>query len=236
MICQFARLCVVKKKAHEAEDPKSVREAKEASEPESPLRLEQRELAKKFILEAVAEEINRGKGDGISMSEVAVRARVSLRTLYRYFPTKDALIDAFWVQYIGTVPAFVDEPVPAEQFADWVKGLFASFEANREIFKALLTMGPGRDVRAATMHRRRRMISKSLEKTTTALDPETVKRLHALIHALCSVGVWQSMSDNWGVSGKESGSVSAWAIELVLKEIATRPDSLTEFMRGKGIP
>jgi AcrR family transcriptional regulator len=238
-MCHIAIVYDMKKKVQDltmTRNAESEGEPRKQAENGSPLRTEQRELVKKFILEAVAEEINSGKGDGISMAEVAERARISLRTLYRHYPTKEALMESFWTQYVGQILSLTDDPLPPERLGAWAKDTFASFETHREMFKALLTTGPGRDVRAATMHRRRRMITGSLETVTARLDPESAKRIHALIHVLVSVGAWQGMSDNWGLHGKESGSAVAWAVDLILREITANPDSLKNYLSGKETP
>src|ERR1700746_2734146 len=46
------------------------------------------------ILDALASRLDRDHPDDIAMPQVAADAGISLRTLYRYFPTKEAMFDA----------------------------------------------------------------------------------------------------------------------------------------------
>ena len=62
---------------------------------ESPLRAEQLEQTRLRILEATADVLADEEVEEVTVPLVAMRARVSLRTVYRHFPTKEALFDAF---------------------------------------------------------------------------------------------------------------------------------------------
>ena len=62
---------------------------------ESPLRAEQMEQTRLRILEATADVLADDEVEEVTVPVVAMRARVSVRTVYRHFPTKDALFDAF---------------------------------------------------------------------------------------------------------------------------------------------
>ena len=62
---------------------------------ESPLRAEQLEQTRLRILEATADVLADEEVEEVTVPLVAMRARVSVRTVYRHFPTKEALFDAF---------------------------------------------------------------------------------------------------------------------------------------------
>jgi len=62
---------------------------------ESPLRAEQLEQTRLRILKAMADVLADEAVDEVTIPIVAMRARVSVRTVYRHFPTKEALFDAF---------------------------------------------------------------------------------------------------------------------------------------------
>ena len=62
---------------------------------ESPLRAEQLEQTRLRILEAMADVLADEEVEEVTVPLVAMRARVSVRTVYRHFPTKEALFDAF---------------------------------------------------------------------------------------------------------------------------------------------
>jgi AcrR family transcriptional regulator len=72
----------------------------------------------------VAREVFREQGYDASLDEVAKRAGVGAGTLYRHFPTRDALLDAImqtWVLRVteATEKALVHEGSPRELLVDW---------------------------------------------------------------------------------------------------------------------
>src|SRR3712207_4597456 len=83
--------------------------------------------ARRAILEAFAEEVAAGGLDDLTIDAVAARASVSPRTVYRYFPTREALLDGFdeWQdQQIGLPPL----PLPPAEIPDVVERLFQLFD------------------------------------------------------------------------------------------------------------
>jgi AcrR family transcriptional regulator len=68
---------------------------KEARAYESPLRAEQMEETRRRILRAVTEALADPTTAEVTIPLVARRARVSLRTVYRHFRTREALFDAW---------------------------------------------------------------------------------------------------------------------------------------------
>ncbi|MCX7982348.1 MAG: TetR/AcrR family transcriptional regulator [Syntrophales bacterium] len=51
---------------------------------------------------------------GAPMSDIAERAKVAVGTMYRYFPSKDALIDELFYELQGRLKAFVEERYPRQ--------------------------------------------------------------------------------------------------------------------------
>src|ERR1700759_947199 len=60
------------------------------------LRARQREETREHILRAVGHQLGQGPLEDLSFAEIAKDAKVGERTVYRYFPTKEALLGPFW--------------------------------------------------------------------------------------------------------------------------------------------
>ena len=60
----------------------------------SPLRAEQAEQTRARIVQAAVDLLAEGDAGDLAMPDVAARAGVSVRTVYRSFATKDELLDA----------------------------------------------------------------------------------------------------------------------------------------------
>ena len=80
---------------------------------ESPLRAEQMEQTRLRILRAVTDVLADPAAEEVTIPLVARRARVSLRTVYRYFPTRETLFDAWAVRVLTNElrrnPASIEE-------------------------------------------------------------------------------------------------------------------------------
>lgn len=62
----------------------------------SPLRDRRKAETREAILRAVSRRLEAGGVEELSFAEVAAEAKVGERTVYRHFPTKEALLGAFW--------------------------------------------------------------------------------------------------------------------------------------------
>ena len=70
-------------------------------QPDSPPLTERQEARRRRILHASAQLASRGGFDAVQMRDVATRAEVALGTIYRYFPSKDSLLLAVMVHWLG---------------------------------------------------------------------------------------------------------------------------------------
>jgi AcrR family transcriptional regulator len=75
----------------------------------------------------VAAELFAERGEGASLDEIAKRAGVGSGTLYRHFPTRQALLEAAYVDRIEALAARADEIAgqlpPGEALTAWMREL-----------------------------------------------------------------------------------------------------------------
>ena len=75
-------------------------------------REKQREETREQILRAVGRQLEAGPLEDLSFADIAKDARVGERTVYRYFPTKEALLGAFWAWMQTQAVAPPEKPRP----------------------------------------------------------------------------------------------------------------------------
>jgi AcrR family transcriptional regulator len=92
------------------------------------------------VLEA-AGECFAEQGVDVSIDEIATRAGVGHGTVFRRFPTKDALLAAVLASHIAdmavSVEAACDEPDAGEAFERVVRGLAESYAQNHALVEAM---------------------------------------------------------------------------------------------------
>jgi AcrR family transcriptional regulator len=196
---------------------------------ESPLRAEQMEQTRLRILEATTEVVADPASEEVTIPLVAKRARVSLRTVYRHFATREVLFDA-WAEW-------VDErlrihlhsyPESADELAPFARDLFRSYDESDSLVRAMLTSKAGRAVRERTRRRRKRAFGRAMRELTAGLDPEERARAQAVVYLLVSAPAWQAMREQSGLDGVEAGKAAAWALRVLTDELRRNPASLEE--------
>lgn len=185
------------------------------------LRAEQRAATRRRIVDAVSALVAEEHPAAVSVPAVAARAGVGVATVYRYFPTKEALLDAAAHGAVSTgaagMPRAFDE-VGASLAAAWGE-LADQLPLVRNQFASPL----GRELR------RRRWELKHAAMVEVArregLDPASPagRRLIGVVDVLTASTALLELHDKAGVGVDEAAGWCAWAVS-VLHE-ATRTEA-----------
>ncbi|HTW01188.1 MAG TPA: TetR/AcrR family transcriptional regulator [Streptosporangiaceae bacterium] len=109
--------------------------------PDRPLRADARRNYEK-LLTAAAQAFAEHGADDASLEEIARRAGVGIGTLYRHFPTRQALLEAVYRDQVEAVRVRAGEllasEAPGEALADWLRVLVAFSSTKRSLTSALL--------------------------------------------------------------------------------------------------
>jgi AcrR family transcriptional regulator len=190
---------------------------------QSELRAEQSAETRERILDCVALMLT--EGAELSLPLVARRARVSAPTVYRYFATREALIEAFWdrANPVFNVPLQGGTP---DELLEILPRVYANFDRHEPLMRALINTPSGRMVRQQRLPQRTRAIEKCLGDLTTALPPDEQRLVHAVIKLLVSSPAWQELRDSYDLTGDEAGRAATWALRLLLAELKRKPRKL----------
>jgi AcrR family transcriptional regulator len=107
-----------------------------------PMRADARRNYERLLAETVAAFAERGS-DEVSLEEIARRAGVGIGTLYRHFPTRQALLEAVYRDQVEVMvrraDALLTADSPGEALAEWLAAMTAWGATKRSMNKALLS-------------------------------------------------------------------------------------------------
>ena len=179
------------------------------------LRERQAAVIREAILDALADRLDSDDPDDIAMPQVAEQAGISLRTLYRYFPTREAMFDAVGDHVVGRLGL----PRQIEGADDIVPVFLESARRGAQsprLVRAMLWTRPGR--RARSSHRRRRVdaITAALTEVTSHLPSAEARRREGAIVYLASLPAWITVSEEYGLSAEDARLGIAWALDTLV--------------------
>ncbi|GAB3911773.1 TetR/AcrR family transcriptional regulator [Kibdelosporangium lantanae] len=110
---------------------------------ERPLRSDARRNRERLL--AVAQDVFETRGLGVTVDDVARRAGVGIGTVYRHFPTKEALFEAIIAsrveQLATTARALAESADPGAAFFDFFTDMITSIVRNKALGEALSAAG-----------------------------------------------------------------------------------------------
>jgi AcrR family transcriptional regulator len=105
------------------------------------MRADARRNCQRLLAAAGAAFTERG-ADDVSLEEIARRAGVGIGTLYRHFPTRQALLEAVYRDQVDALDARAAELIqadsPAAALAEWLAALVAFGKAKRGLTTGML--------------------------------------------------------------------------------------------------
>jgi AcrR family transcriptional regulator len=189
----------------------------------SPLRAEQAEQTRERIVQAAVDLLSEGDAHDLSMAEVAERAGVSVRTVYRSFAGRDELLDAVigWINgHLGS-RGIVGPPRTRHDYETTTAAVVAGLFEIEPLYRALFSTAAGR-----ASHQRQAGRIDSMREAYAAelegLDEGQGQRLLATLHLLASSNGALFMKDYWDLPAEDIGRAIQWAIR-VLADAATDP-------------
>src|ERR1700690_4288593 len=133
--------------------------------PSAALRERQASVVDEAILEALANLLETEDPESISMAQVAEDAGVSLRTLYRYFPSREDLFDAVGNHVVARLGLPPEINGPDDIAANFLESS-ARGAQHPQLMRSLLETSLGRRARSGHRHRRINGITRALEQVT----------------------------------------------------------------------
>jgi AcrR family transcriptional regulator len=178
------------------------------------------ELVRERVLEGVAALL--AAGEDLTFAKVASAAAVPERTVYRHFPTREALLSAVFDWANRRIGFDGDLPADRSQTLALVRRAFPGFDEIAPVIRELLVAPEGSLARLSNKHERQEAAMAVVRSEAPALDPASARRIAAAVQLLTAAATWQTLRDYWDMDGEEAGETAALAVELLLDSARSR--------------
>lgn len=180
---------------------------------------EQHALAtRERILGAVADLLERAEPEGLTVPGVAEAAGVSLRTIYRYYPTRERLLEAAG-RWIGDELLRHPYPCDLDEVADLYQAGVGDFDRRPGLVRALAFSQLGQRVRGYRRRERLEAIGRALRDELTGLSEQELLRGEAVLAYLHNMLAYTTLREENGLSGEQIGDAVGWAIRTLVADL-----------------
>ena len=173
------------------------------------------------ILSAVADLLEADTAEELTMPRVAAESGVSLRTVYRYYPTREELLEAAG-RWIGNELFQHAYPRDLDETAELFRVGCADFDERPGLVRAMALSQLGREARGHRREERVEAIRQALRNEVGDLPERELRRAEAVLAYLHNMLAYTSMREEHGLSGSEIGEASAWAIRTLAADLRRR--------------
>lgn len=194
------------------------------------LREQHAAVTRERVLAAVAELLEEGGPEELTMPSVAAASGVSLRTIYRYYPTREELLEAAG-RWIGD--ELLRHPYPASlaEVADLFEVGCPDFDEHPGLVRAMAHSQLGRQVRGYRRRERLEAIAHALRTELEGLPEEELRRAEAVLAYLHNMLAYTTLHEEAGLAGEEIGKAIGWAIRTLVADLRRRHDNQKEERR-----
>lgn len=178
-----------------------------------------RRVTRDAVVDAAIEAI-REQGIDFSVQDAADRAGVTHRTVYRYFKSREALVDAVaeryeeWLAEQGITQAESIDELLAQ-----VESLFGLFDQSPDLICAVAMHTLIGGERTALSKQRTARWRRIFEASLPHLPRDEVEPLFAICRTLTGSLGWYLLTSQFGLSGEQSSRAVRRAVEAVVADL-----------------
>lgn len=171
-------------------------------------------VVRERVLDGVAAVL--AAGDDLTFAKVAKAAEVPERTVYRYFPTREALLAAVFDWANRRLGFSGDLPTDRANVRALVRRVFPGFDDIAPVIRELLVAPEGLLARLSSKDDRQQAALAVVDSEAPGLDPASRQRVAAAVQLLTTAATWQTLRDYWDTDGHEAAETAALAVDLLL--------------------
>lgn len=178
------------------------------------------------IIDAVVEVVTRDGVHAFSVQNVANAAGVALRTVYRHFATREALLEGLddllerRVAQSGSTPPPLDN---LDDLPDAIEPMFRVFDASRDAMRAYVAISVAIGSTVPRFDQRTRTLRELVSKRFPSLAPGEARAAAAMIRLLCSTRSWFHLTTELDLTSNAAAGVVSNTLRALLADLASKP-------------
>lgn len=182
------------------------------------------DLSQRVILDAAVELLEGAPVSELSVRAVAKRAGISERTVFRYFATRDDLLDAV-AQEVARRLELPPDPTNVKELLEYPMAIYQRFEATAAMTKAVLHSELYHRVRLSDAERRGVAIRKLLDSVAPKRSEHERKLASANIRYHIIASTWHYFRTYFGLSLEDCIECAELAIAQALEGLGVNVSS-----------
>lgn len=192
--------------------------------PPGSLRERMKAQTRELIVDQLVAALAEGALGQTSHDALARRVGVSRQTVYRYFPDRDALMEALWARINaelsgGGAPGL---PTTEQGLLDVLAPLFANYDRIAPLITISQSTPEGRAMRLSVKDRRSRAFLDVTADATAGLSAEDKKLAAAIVQLLVGGQAWLEMRQQWDLTGEQMARATGWAARTLFADLHAR--------------
>jgi len=204
---------------------KRTKTAKAAKKIKKPRRYDNSSRAEKSnnnrqkIIENYVDLLVEKRGEEISLEELAVRADLSTRTLFRFFGDKKSLtreLETHLEMYVTRVAGNL-QIMTVEDFAEFSFRVFDEYES---LSLAYLYTNFGQQSRVLFRRKFNALVMEKIKAQIPLTNSKEEQNKIHLIITLINANLWSDLRNVYGETGAEMGKTVKWATSTLLKNLS----------------
>lgn len=176
------------------------------------------------ILNALVDVISTDGITEFSVQAVADRANVSHRTVYRHFPSREALLEGI-TEYLED-PMRADGlpgvPKDLDECVDTIENVFAFFQTNAPMIEAMVIVRLALGMEPTRSSERTKGFVEIVRTAAPHLSPEEVESYAMGLRSIASSQHWYVLTRRLGLNTEQASKVAADTLRALIGEIRRR--------------
>jgi AcrR family transcriptional regulator len=173
------------------------------------------------IEQALLEAMASGDSARLNHDRIAEAAGVARRTVYRYYPDREALMQAVWSRVTTTAGPNVRFPESEAELLSTLPDIYTGFDRIAALATIVRSTPQGRAVRLAQRDRRVESYTRVAADAVKDL-PERDQRLATAMLQFLHTSAWLELRDHWDLTGEDIAVAAGWAIRTLLSDLRSR--------------